>query len=313
MTGEKNRFKTTEKLWDLDDKQLKTPVHDAMILWLMDEDNLKQLLFKYCDKEEHTRYSSEDFELNECLDINVHYESEKPIMSSPTFIAGYADLIVNFSFTKYTSKETCPIDSEWWPRINAMNTFEGIEKLLQHYHNDPSFKAKKFAKEHDYSEAYYQELDDGTLREVPVYLIDTEEYRNTLKKFHKYDDDYRSNATLNKIADFVFNTGVGIDSITKSFLHWMEHNNKYAVEEYGVHCLIEVKPYIDSFGAVLRQIKSYQRFYKEATFVGAIKCYTKYCLFTFDDRFDKQFESQGIKVLHPWVLKADMLDMYGLR
>ena len=34
MTGEKNRFKTTEKLWDLDDRQLKTPVHDAMILWL---------------------------------------------------------------------------------------------------------------------------------------------------------------------------------------------------------------------------------------------------------------------------------------
>ena len=39
MTGQKNRFKTTEKLWDLDDKQLKTPKHDAMVLWLMDKDN----------------------------------------------------------------------------------------------------------------------------------------------------------------------------------------------------------------------------------------------------------------------------------
>ena len=39
MTGQKNRFKTTEKLWNLDDKQLKTPKHDAMVLWLMDKDN----------------------------------------------------------------------------------------------------------------------------------------------------------------------------------------------------------------------------------------------------------------------------------
>ena len=39
MTGQKNRFKTTEKLWDLDDKQLKTPKHDAMVLWLMDKDS----------------------------------------------------------------------------------------------------------------------------------------------------------------------------------------------------------------------------------------------------------------------------------
>ena len=37
MTGEKNRFKTTEQLWKLDDKQLKTPKHDAMVLWLMDK------------------------------------------------------------------------------------------------------------------------------------------------------------------------------------------------------------------------------------------------------------------------------------
>ena len=57
MTGEKNRFKTTEKLWDLDEKQLKSPVHDAMVLWLMDEDNLKALLFDHCDKESYDVYS----------------------------------------------------------------------------------------------------------------------------------------------------------------------------------------------------------------------------------------------------------------
>ena len=44
MTGQKNRFSTTEKLWNLDDKQLKTPAHDAMVSWLLDENNAKQIL-----------------------------------------------------------------------------------------------------------------------------------------------------------------------------------------------------------------------------------------------------------------------------
>src|SRR5574344_100773 len=83
MTGQKNRFKTTEKLWDLDDKQLKTPKHDAMVLWLMDKDNYTQCLnFNNVIKEGRDEWS--------LAEISVL--SEVPIMSSPTFIAGYADL-----------------------------------------------------------------------------------------------------------------------------------------------------------------------------------------------------------------------------
>ena len=100
MTGEKNRFKTTEKLWDLDDKQLKTPVHDAMILWLMDEDHLKAMLFNCCNKVSYKEYTDNEYELNECVNIRLNCISEHPIMSSNTFIAGYADLIVDFYFTK---------------------------------------------------------------------------------------------------------------------------------------------------------------------------------------------------------------------
>lgn len=32
MTGQKDRYSTTEKLWDLDDKQLTTPKHDELVL-----------------------------------------------------------------------------------------------------------------------------------------------------------------------------------------------------------------------------------------------------------------------------------------
>ena len=171
MTGQKNRFKTTEKLWDLDDKQLKTPKHDAMVLWLMDKDNYSQYLsFDNVIKPGET-YSLKD----------ISVLSEVPIMSSPTFIAGYADL-------KITGKYVSEIG--------------GYRYLINH--------------------------------------------------------------------------------------------------------VIEVKPKIESFGAVLRQVNSYKKFMKNQD--------NQYYIFTLDSRFDSQFESQGIKVLHPpeEITIEDMVKMYGL-
>ena len=171
MTGQKNRFKTTEKLWDLDDKQLKTPKHDAMVLWLMDKDNYSQYLsFDNVIKPGKT-YSLKD----------ISVLSEVPIMSSPTFIAGYADL---------------KITGEYVSEIGG----------------------------------------------------------------------YR----------------------------------------YFINHVIEVKPKIESFGAVLRQVNSYKKFMKNQD--------NQYYIFTLDSRFDSQFESQGIKVLHPpeEITIEDMVKMYGL-
>ena len=171
MTGQKNRFKTTEKLWDLDDKQLKTPKHDAMVLWLMDKDNYSQYFnFKNVIMAGRMEYSL----------AQTKVLSEVPIMSSPTFIAGYADL-------KITEIYVCKLN-------------------------------------HDY-------------------------------------------------------------------IH--------------INHVIEVKPKIESFGAVLRQVNSYKRFMNNGDY---------YYIFTLDSRFDSQFESQGIKVLHPPedVTIEDMVKMYGL-
>ena len=182
MTGEKNRFKTTEKLWDLDDKQLKTPKHDAMVLWLMDKENIaKYNLFEksiMCE----TRVRIGEYKKLPYTLVGYDVDSEVPIMSSKTFIAGYADLIVK-----------------------------------------------------------------------PIYT-----YKHKGKTHHTY--------------------------------------LRYA--------LIEVKPYIDSFGAVLRQIKSYKRF----------SHYDTYILFTLDSRFDTQFESQGVKVIHPPenITIEKMMEQYGL-
>ena len=192
MTGQKNRFKTTEKLWDLDDKQLKTPKHDAMVLWLMDKNNYINY-FDFPKKIEDVKVTDRnglDWYTNVCLD-KIISKSELPIMSSKTFLAGYIDLAIIGNY---------PInDSEC---------------------------------------------------ETPYF--------------------------------------------------------------YSVYHMIEIKPRIDSFGAVLRQINSYKQFRSNQH----IKNYydAGYYLFTLDSRFDNQFESQGIKVLHPPedVTIEDMVKMYGL-
>jgi len=46
MTGQKDRYTTTEKLWKLDDQTLSTPKHDEMVLWLLNKDNVLNILPK---------------------------------------------------------------------------------------------------------------------------------------------------------------------------------------------------------------------------------------------------------------------------
>ena len=64
---------------------------------------------------------------------------------------------------------------------------------------------------------------------------------------------------------------------------------------------IEVKPKIDSFGATLRQINTYQRLVRGSN--GNIY------LFTEDLRFKEEFESQDIKVISP-PERQSQLDLY---
>jgi len=308
MTGEKNRFKTTEKLWDLDDKQLKTPVHDAMVLWLMDEDNLKALLEKHCIKETYDEFTEENYELNKCLNVHLDYESEKTIMSSPTFIAGYADLVVNFSFTKYVSKEECPIDKKWYDKLREIKYVEEMDSLLKEYFEDPSFEPTRHNEDYEFHKCYF----DKEGNELYSYELRDKEYITK----HRYPATYNHTKGVHIIdlfevvGDFWMN--IQESDFGSSELTWLKYGLKYCREDYGCNCLIEVKPYIDSFGAVLRQINSYKRFYNQRIYVGNHRYDTKFCLFTFDTRFDKQFESQGITVLHPWISKEYMLELYGL-
>ena len=94
MTGEKNKFQTHEKLWNLDDKQLKSPKHDAMVVWLMDKDNLLSVLPYKKDITISTERNGDLF--FEFMGVNIH--AEVPIYSNTNFIGGYVDLLVNLVY-----------------------------------------------------------------------------------------------------------------------------------------------------------------------------------------------------------------------
>ncbi|MFY9638744.1 MAG: hypothetical protein WAK14_08105, partial [Methanobacterium sp.] len=49
MTGQNKRSKTFEQIAGLEDKQLATPKHDEMILWLLNIENLKIIIPELSD------------------------------------------------------------------------------------------------------------------------------------------------------------------------------------------------------------------------------------------------------------------------
>lgn len=102
MTGEKNRYKTLDKMWKLDDEQLKTPKHDEMVLYLLNKDNLFALIDRKPKQE--IRFGNvygRSFIETKQLRRKIHYKnevfeiiSESPIKAQNGFLIGYWDIEV---------------------------------------------------------------------------------------------------------------------------------------------------------------------------------------------------------------------------
>ena len=304
MTGEKNRFKTTEKLWNLDDKQLKSPKHDAMVLWLMDSNNLTPLLDGLGENFTQ-KHKLIDGEINGGPSFII--KSEVPLQANNGFINGYADLIIKKDSVRNINHISCDLSETLYKEICDSNTIKDIVNCIEKYEGQPVDTLhlnKKFHYTCAVNEEMLSELErfnDFTKRD---YYLRKKEYESI--KYGACDEDF-------KISDFMANSSFEVPDprLAESyFLHrWITEDNYYEYEHNKIEVLIEVKPYIDSFGAVLRQLHSYARFWKPRIYESYI------ILFTFDKRFDNQFESQGITVLHPPedVTVEDMMEYYGLR
>jgi len=100
MTGEKNKYTTTEKLWKLNDDMLSTPEHDNMVLWLLDYINTSRVLIlekyqfrvkKICGDDAYSRFVDR---LNDTMS-QFTIDSEVPITANNGFLVGYCDVVVS--------------------------------------------------------------------------------------------------------------------------------------------------------------------------------------------------------------------------
>jgi hypothetical protein len=75
-------------------------------------------------------------------------------------------------------------------------------------------------------------------------------------------------------------------------IRWTSNYGEQCIEELIPKFYIEVKPTIESYGAVIRQLKTYQNYLPKGEF-------NEVCLLTPDTRFDEAFKQQGIQVISP--------------
>lgn len=118
MTGNKNRFTTTEKLWSLDDETLKTPKHDEMVLWLLDESNIVSIF-------------------PELAALEFKILSEEPLTAENGFLVGYIDIVIEIPIyidTEYTRYNYKYIEIK--PTIPSFGTTLRQLKTYSHYLNN---------------------------------------------------------------------------------------------------------------------------------------------------------------------------------
>jgi hypothetical protein len=122
MTGQKDRYSTTEKLWNLDDKQLTTPKHDELVLMLLN----KEYCFRKFDVLK---------EIPPGRNINIY--SEVPITHprQPNFIIGYWDVVISLEY----SGEVCFIECK--PSIDSFGATLRQLNTYREYLYPPSLKA----------------------------------------------------------------------------------------------------------------------------------------------------------------------------
>ena len=124
MTGEKNRYTTTEKLWDLDDKTLKTPAHDEMVLWLLNKTNILSL---FPEVEHH----------------HIDIISENPLTAENGFLVGYLDITIEL--TPYYSPDDDPLATYKYIEVKpTISSFGSTLRQLNTYIHYIKLKNRRF-------------------------------------------------------------------------------------------------------------------------------------------------------------------------
>lgn len=109
MTGQKDRYTTTEKLLRLDDETLTSPKHDEMILWSLNKYNILPLVkFKNNQIEPSLILTLKDKQLN----VNVRLDIYKK---------GYENLLDDLKNKTHIHKHNNIIESNWYKIVDDYN------------------------------------------------------------------------------------------------------------------------------------------------------------------------------------------------
>jgi hypothetical protein len=310
MTGEKNRGASLEKLWKLDDETLTTPEHDKLIMLFFNED-FKRRFVSYIES------SSNDIKI---LGVSVkEFEHREVIQNQdgiyiPDFVSNRYDSRERSSM--YHKEKYCsnvveiiklvlpyPTHIELSPRIQNESDRDYSARLSENnginYENRRNIEEERDVLRHKYVDCHYtnwilkheNELIQKRIDTVPKIQQCAIDMIKTSDPLDWYSVDIQSEVPIiTGHNDFI----VGYWDIVLTI------EAKSRIKDYIIlkrnsdpkQIFIEVKPRIDSFGKVLRQLNTYKQHQKLSG--------SQYiALFTEDTTFQDAFEKQGIAVIHP--------------
>ena len=298
MTGEKNRYTTHEQLWKLDDKQLKTPKHDELVLQLLNKKNTVKLLKQLgADKYE---IEGSYLENNPILEnrycwkpVNLTNETlVETLQNKVSTSKNYSDVIINNSLEPGLNK--------------AIREFESFKN---NYQQEASRLINDYDKNTQILELKSEvPITNGSNRFIIGYIdvqITVQRYNKELLKVMKFETDFEvevQNPVENKRFSWEKEEDFAPRNIKISYL-----------KEAGVAILkylpilidretaghigpcdtgsinIEVKPKIESFGETLRQLNTYREYLPQDVFI----------IYSPDAGFKEAFATQGISLITP--------------
>jgi len=301
MTGEKNRFTTTEKLWKLNDETLSTPKHDEMVLYLLNKENVIKTVPEvkefFSNNVQLTRYINR----YKYLRIPDFWEKIKSCTNIENLLKQYYVDKTERTKTPRHQFEKWGYDDIVSPKNYKLLSFDevGYNKAeIYHqelYESELNIKVKKHSiRWSQLIESYHKQQMEAPVRDIK---IQSEVPILGYNKFILGYWDLKIYFDIQIKRDDYFQTWLGkenedtsyieykslVDSLNKGYGKWENLNKSF------LPVFIEVKPIIKSFGETLRQLKTYQSYVHES--VG------RTYLFTTTTEFKDAFENQGIRVI----------------
>lgn len=260
MTGEKNRLKTHEQLWKLEDGELSTPKHDELVLQLMNPKNAIKLL---CE----LGYDKWNWEYKTRYLYPHSYESSDHYYPR------------NYNFEPKIREEFDAFLSNAHKSLSELGTnkfdeFYQSDALIPHIDIDCEFPVKS---EYNNFIVGYLDLRYSISQcncRFPILSPEVHEY---IDLFHV---DTRKPDPIIRDTDKIKVRPKGVVEVKNTSFY--EDGDDFNIN-------IEVKPKIDSFGKTLRQINTYREYDPLA----------KYIIYSPDTMFKAAFETHGVKLITP--------------